>query len=131
MSKAIKTTPDFSNGLSLLGIPDKEVCKISTFLRHGRIPTTVLISIMKNEPGVTAVHPDKFPWESWVYDEISKGLRNEINTDIVYDSTQEHVKRIYGRDLPHTSLDTEGTSGAITNLMEMYALARFHDLDAL
>jgi hypothetical protein len=123
---------DYEVGLSNLGIPPDEIVRISQGLVVGRLPRDVLDVVITNEANVGKLHPDRYPWENWGSDTITTGLADKrINSRAVWQDATTYVKRRFGRGMPCICDVSAGCEQALTNLFEVYALAKYHDVGKL
>ena len=122
---------DYKSGLSALRIPRDTINDISQALEQGKLPD-YLIDIVIRRKGEITIHPDNYPWHGSVFDEISGGMETQgIDTQKVWESASEYAEKKHGKKMPAECATDLGTSEALTNLLEMYALLEHHDLDKI
>lgn len=122
---------DYKDGLSVLRIPSDKINDISRALEQGKLPD-YLIDIVIQRKGELDIHPDDYPWHGSVFDDISYGLEDQgIDTNKVWESASKYAKQKHGKSMPAECAIDLGTSEALTNLFEMYALLEHHNLDGI
>ncbi len=122
---------DYKSGLSNLGIPSHTITDITQAMKQGKLPD-YLVDVVIQRQDELIIHPDNYPWHPHVSDEVSEGLDNQgIDTRKVWESASEYAGQKYGKKMPANCAIDMGTSEALTNLFEMYALLEHHDLDEL
>jgi len=122
---------DYQSGLRALGIPYDDVERITGFLVRGKIPADVLDVIAQGVSRVERLHPDKYPWHASIFDGISDGLATAgIDTNRAWQEVSRYLKSRHNQGTPRQCVD-DSTNGAVTNLFEVYALARYHDIENL
>ena len=122
---------DYQSGLRALGIPYDDAERTSGFLRRGEIPPDVLDAIARGVSRVEKLHPDKYPWRASVFDGISDGLAAAgIDTDRVWKEVSRYLMSTHNQGTPRQCIESP-TNDALANLFEVYALARYHDIETL
>ena len=123
---------DYETGLLILGIPGSEMIRISTSLVRGRLPRDVIDVIIVNADRIEGVHPDRYPWAGQTSDEISGGLIDKsIDCGEIWRDAASYVRGKFGKEMPRICDVAAGYPQALTNLFEIYALAKYHDVSKL
>jgi hypothetical protein len=117
---------DYKTGLAGIGMPEKDRVRISEGLQRGQLPRDILDVVIKNEARIEHIHPDNYPWEACAGDTIYKGLANQgIDSRKVWEEAERYVNNTFKRGMPRIC-DTSSYEQALTNLFEIYALAKYH-----
>lgn len=109
-----------------MGLPLNDIEKIDKFLHKDRLPKEVLDTVIRSEDEVSRIHPDNYPWDR-AGDDITYGLfDHEINSRAIWENAANYIKIKYHRGMPFQCDVSSGFDQALTNLFEMYALAKYH-----
>ena len=123
---------DYRDWMLKLGIPQEMIMRISSAFGELTLPSEVLDDIVAGEERVGKLHPDKYPWDTWVFDNLKQGLEDEeVNCGGVWKGAEEYVRRKYFRAMPAQCATELGASSALTNLLQIYALAKYHNIKEL
>ena len=138
MSSNIKTRKhplrenwDYRDGLSELGIGDEEIERIALYFDKGKFPMDIVTIVMEEQHRIT-LHPDYYPWRTEVCDLVFEGLYDqEVDCERLWRGIASHLERNYpGQEFQHADIK-QGPRDAISNILEIYALLRYHDLEKL
>ncbi len=127
-----KRKHDYKRGMRQLGIPSDEVTRLSHQLEIGKLPHDVLDSIVLGHKKFEQIHSDYYPWHASTYDEIAWGLEeSKINSESIWYNAEKYVKKEHKKAMPPECDIHQGYAGAITNLLEQYALIKFHTRETI
>lgn len=126
--------PNLVTGLERMGLSRSESHGLEVCLRGAAIPTAILDVVMENLERVSRVHPDDYPWQPtdlrWIPpadDELNTSLRKSgIDLQAVWEKAKAYVQGKYGREMPVQCDIKQGADEALTTLISLYALAKYH-----
>ena len=123
---------DYKQGLSGLRIPSEEIARISQGLVEGRLPRDILDTVITNAARIEELHPDAYPWGACDDDDIYYGLKDAgIQSERVWQDATAYVRQKFDRGMPRVCDVGSGFEAALSNLFEIYALAKYHDVSVL
>jgi len=99
--------------LTNLGFPSEEYKNIVKSLKKGIIPSYIINTLLDNQE--INLHPDKYPWQPNVIDDICDYFNGYIST----------------KKSSNISLVSNKKDWALVNLFERYALLTFYDINKL
>jgi len=96
-----------------------------------RVPFDCIETVMQDYHQLEDIKSDAYPWHGSAFDEMACGLEEMgIDTDAVWANSEAYAKRLYGRGFIACAIEL-GSSSAVTNLIEFYALLKYNNLEKL
>lgn len=118
-------------GLSDFNVPIEEIDRLSRSMLEGKLPDDFIATVLDCSMRVLNLHPDYYPWSAVAGDDVCYGLSDQgIDTAQVWQYVNEKAEQL-GKRFPSIVETDRGSNQSLTNLFEIYALTKFHNIGGI